>query len=98
MLKDFLEAQGYKLTAMERMNWRIKHVIEPLADLVRGGTVLDLGAHDGRWPIAYRDAGAAHVLGIEGRGDLVDIYKQSEEGKNLELISSWATSSPSWMI
>ena len=38
--------------------------------------MLDLAAHDGRWAYAFAGAGAARVVGIEGRGDLIARFAQ----------------------
>lgn len=40
-------------------------------DILAGARVLDIASHDGRWSFAALQAGAAHVTGIEARGDLV---------------------------
>ena len=34
--------------------------------------MLDIASHDGRWSMAALDAGARHVIGVEGRPELVD--------------------------
>lgn len=57
-----------------RMNKRHRFIIDPFRDEIAGARVLDLAAHDGRWAYAFAGAGAASVLGIEGRQDLIDMY------------------------
>ncbi len=54
-----------------RLNKRHKAIIEHQAAIFHGATVLDLGAHDGRWMFAALRAGACKVIGIEGRAALV---------------------------
>lgn len=77
---DFLgELSGpgihYGRGGIERMNWRHRHIIDPVAEELAGATVLDLGSHDGRWPYALAAAGAT-VTGIEGRGELIDQFSR----------------------
>jgi Methyltransferase domain len=64
----------YTDVLVKRMNWRHAHIVAPLKDEIKGARILDLGSHDGRWPIAYADAGAREVIGIEGRQTLVDQF------------------------
>lgn len=75
---DFLADLGleYDERLIARMNLRHAHIILPLKDEIRNARILDLGSHDGRWPCAYADAGAAEVIGIEGRASLVEQFKQ----------------------
>jgi 16S rRNA G966 N2-methylase RsmD len=56
----------------ERLNERYRALIKPNEEIIRGKTVLDLAAHDGRWSFAALQAGARHVTGIEVRAYLVD--------------------------
>jgi len=55
----------------ERLEYRYRALIERNGELIRGKRVLDLGSHDGRWMLAALDAGARHVVGIEGRQQLI---------------------------
>jgi hypothetical protein len=75
---DFTAGLGldYDDLLVKRMNWRHAHIILPLADEINGARILDLGSHDGRWPVAYADAGAREIVGIEGRASLVEQFKQ----------------------
>ena len=57
-----------------RMNKRFEALIAPFADQIDGARVLDLASHDGRWCYAFAGAGAASVVGIEGRQDMVDKF------------------------
>ena len=57
-----------------RMNKRFEALIEPNKDVVSGAKVLDLASHDGRWCYAFAGAGAASVVGIEGRQEMVDKF------------------------
>ncbi len=54
-----------------RLNLRHAAIFQEHAALFRGKRVLDIASHDGRWTMAALDAGAAHVVGIEGRSELV---------------------------
>lgn len=56
----------------ERLEYRYRALIERHREFIQGKRVLDLGSHDGRWMLAALDAGAEHVVGIEGRPGLVD--------------------------
>ena len=71
---DFLSAFDYSDYHVDRLNWRYAHIVEPLKAEISGARILDLGSHDGRWPLAYADAGARQVVGIEGRKSLVDKF------------------------
>jgi hypothetical protein len=49
-----------------------------------GARVLDMASHDGRWSFAAIRSGAAHVLGIEGREDLIDHAEANFEAYGVE--------------
>ncbi|MDI6909140.1 class I SAM-dependent methyltransferase [Nocardioides sp.] len=55
-----------------RLNLRHDAIFAEHADLFSGARVLDIASHDGRWSMAALDAGAAFVLGVEARPELVD--------------------------
>lgn len=55
-----------------RLNLRYEAIIAENRDILQGARVLDIASHDGRWSFAALDAGAASVLGIEGRPELVN--------------------------
>ncbi|GHE03501.1 hypothetical protein U879_00850 [Defluviimonas sp. 20V17] len=57
-----------------RLNARHAMIVQPFADDIRGARVLDLAAHDGRWSYALAGAGAAQVVGVEARQELIDIF------------------------
>jgi len=57
-----------------RMNKRFEALIEPFRSDIEGSKVLDLASHDGRWCYAFAGAGAASVVGIEGRQEMVDKF------------------------
>jgi hypothetical protein len=57
-----------------RMNKRFEALIEPNKDVISGAKVLDLASHDGRPCYAFAGAGAASVVGIEGRQAMVDKF------------------------
>lgn len=54
-----------------RLNLRHAAIFGEHAGLFPGARVLDIASHDGRWSLAALEAGAASVLGIEARPDLV---------------------------
>lgn len=55
-----------------RLNLRHAAIFGEHADLFPGARVLDIASHDGRWSMAALEAGAASVLGVEARSDLVE--------------------------
>lgn len=59
-----------------RLNQRHRKLIAPIAADLAGARVLDLAAHDGRWSYAFAAAGAAEVVGIEGRQHLIDRFAE----------------------
>ncbi|MBW6507638.1 MAG: hypothetical protein K0B00_12955 [Rhodobacteraceae bacterium] len=76
---DFLgkiEPYSEKPGPVRRLNQRHRVLIEPLAREIAGARVLDLAAHDGRWAYAFASAGAASVVGIEGRAELIARFEQ----------------------
>lgn len=66
---------GTVFTAPHRLNLRHKAIIDRNRDVLKGAKVLDIASHDGRWSFAALDAGAAHVTGIEARGEGVEKAK-----------------------
>jgi len=54
-----------------RLEQRRRLIIEPFAPQIEGARVLDIAAHDGRWSYALAHAGAAEVVGVEARAELV---------------------------
>jgi hypothetical protein len=61
--------------AQGRLNLRYEAIFAQNADIFRGARVLDIASHDGRWSLATLCNGAAEVIGIEARDDLVkDAY------------------------
>lgn len=60
--------------SVARLNERHRKIVKPLEPQIAGARVLDLAAHDGRWSFAFAAAGAAEVVGIEGRQDLIDRF------------------------
>lgn len=55
-----------------RLNLRHEAIFTANADLFAGARVLDIASHDGRWSMAALEAGAASVVGVEARPELVD--------------------------
>jgi hypothetical protein len=56
----------------DRLNARHAAIVARNAGAIAGKRVLDIASHDGRWSFAALQAGAAHVTGIEPRGELID--------------------------
>lgn len=54
-----------------RLNLRHQAMFGDNLDVFDGARVLDIASHDGRWSFAALRAGAASVVGIEGRPELV---------------------------
>lgn len=55
----------------QRLARRWDAIVDANRPLFQNARVLDMASHDGRWSLAAIDAGAKHVLGIEGRPKLV---------------------------
>ena len=55
-----------------RMNERYEALFASNRDIFDGARVLDLASHDGRYSFAALKTGAAHVIGVEVRQNLVD--------------------------
>jgi hypothetical protein len=59
-----------------RLTYRYKAIVEHNRMLFPEVHILDLASHDGRWSLAALDAGAASVVGIEGRySNLASAYR-----------------------
>lgn len=58
-------------TTLYRLAQRHRLLIAPFAEQIAGARVLDLAAHDGRWSYALAAAGAAEVVGVEARPELI---------------------------
>jgi hypothetical protein len=55
-----------------RLNLRHEAIFTENRDLFDGASVLDIASHDGRWSLAALEAGAAHVVGVEARPELIE--------------------------
>lgn len=55
----------------DRLNARHRAIVDLNRDRFEGKRVLDIASHDGRWSFSALQAGAAHVTGIEPRGELI---------------------------
>ncbi len=55
---------------VSRLNNRFAFLIAEFSEDIAGATVLDLGAHDGRWAYAFAGAGATKVTAIEARAEV----------------------------
>lgn len=53
------------------MNKRYDALIAPFGADISDARVLDLASHDGRWCYAFAGTGAASVVGIEGRSEMI---------------------------
>ncbi|MDP5216705.1 class I SAM-dependent methyltransferase [Ruegeria sp. 2205SS24-7] len=88
VFKDFLKGEKYNKKGMNRLEQRYRHIVEPFKSDIAGGRVLDLACHDGRWSYALSFAGAKKVVGVEGRADVLDLFKaypKSEITDRIEL-------------
>ncbi len=54
-----------------RLNLRYEAIFAENADVFAGARVIDIASHDGRWSLAALETGAAEVVGIEARANLV---------------------------
>lgn len=80
---DFLEENpryAGKRLSINRLNRRHEFLVRPYLADIAGARVLDLASHDGRWSYALAAAGAASVLGIEGRADQIEQFDSYPEG------------------
>ena len=75
------QIDGYGSGSSNRLNWRFKHIVEPFGDDLKAARVLDVAAHDGRWSYAFASMGAASVLGVEGRPELVERFANFPESR-----------------
>lgn len=89
IFKDFLAGPKYsKPRSINRLEQRYRHIVEPFKGEISGSRVLDLACHDGRWSYALAHAGAKSVVGVEGRADVLEMfktYRQSEVTERIEL-------------
>lgn len=60
-----------------RLNLRHEAIFAENADVFDGARVLDIASHDGRWSLAALMSGAASVVGIEPREELVASARES---------------------
>lgn len=60
-----------------RLNLRHEAIFGENRDIFEGKRVLDVASHDGRWSFAALEAGAASVVGIEGRPELVESARET---------------------
>lgn len=78
-LFDFLKSLApYEDNAntVHRLEQRHRLIVDPFQPQIEGARVLDLAAHDGRWSYALAHAGAAEVVGVEARQELIDRFAQ----------------------
>ncbi len=87
---DFLrDSPRYAATpgSINRLNKRHRFLVQPYADEIRGSSVLDLASHDGRWSYALSAAGAAEVVGVEAREELIEQFAAYPEGPDKDRVS-----------
>jgi Methyltransferase domain len=60
-----------------RLNMRYEAIFAENRDIFEGARVIDIASHDGRWSFAALETGAAEVLGIEARDELVDAAREN---------------------
>jgi Methyltransferase domain len=61
----------------DRLNLRYEAIFAENRDIFPDARVVDIASHDGRWSFAALSVGAAEVLGIEARLDLVDAAREN---------------------
>lgn len=59
---------------IDRMNARRSMFVTPFAEEIWGARVYDIAAHDGRWAYAFAEAGAAQVVGVEARAEIIERF------------------------
>lgn len=79
---DFLET-SHTAASKSRLNLRHLAIIKENEDILRGRSVVDIASHDGRWSYAALEAGATHVIGIEGRRKLVENARETFAAKGV---------------
>jgi ubiquinone/menaquinone biosynthesis C-methylase UbiE len=60
-----------------RLNLRYEAMIAQNRGVLEGRRVLDIASHDGRWSFAALQSGAAEVIGIEARDELVTSARET---------------------
>jgi hypothetical protein len=60
-----------------RLNMRYEAIFGENEEIFRGARVIDIASHDGRWSLAALKTGAAAVVGIEAREDLVQVAREN---------------------
>jgi Methyltransferase domain len=85
-LADYPRYAG-RSKAINRLNKRHDFLITPYVSELAGSSVLDLASHDGRWSYALSSAGAAAVVGIEARADLIAQFDAYPAGDAKDRIS-----------
>jgi hypothetical protein len=71
----------------DRLNLRYEAIIGENADVFPDAQVMDIASHDGRWSFAALKSGAANVVGIEAREDLVRTASENLEHYGVESAS-----------
>ena len=62
-----------------RLNLRYEAIFAENRDIFAGARVLDVASHDGRWSLAALKTGAAEVVGVEARDELVRAARENLE-------------------
>lgn len=77
----FVQTTGFG-NSNSRLNSRYLGIIQWNCELIKDKTILDIGAHDGRWTFAAIKAGAKHVTCIEPRNEHVQWIHDNMEHYN----------------
>ncbi|MGH3042768.1 MAG: class I SAM-dependent methyltransferase [Gaiellaceae bacterium] len=62
-----------------RLSMRYEAIFGENEEIFRGARVIDIASHDGRWSFAALQTGAAEVVGIEARDELVAAARENLE-------------------
>lgn len=89
MFNHLLQLKNYPYDPRDvtRLEKRHAFLVAPFRAEIRGARVLDLGAHDGRWSYAFAKAGAASVLGVEARAELLRRFEEFPETAEKKRVS-----------
>jgi Methyltransferase domain len=60
-----------------RLNLRYEAIFGDREETLQGARVIDIASHDGRWSFAALKTGAAEVVGIEAREELVRVAREN---------------------
>ncbi|WP_406736359.1 class I SAM-dependent methyltransferase [Thioclava sp. GXIMD4215] len=78
-VREYKESEG----SIVRLEKRYSKIIKPIESQFCDASVLDLGAHDGRWSYVFSKLGTSRVTGVEGRRHLIDRFNLFPDSKNV---------------